>query len=207
MPESSLATSVSSRICHDLVSPIGAIVNGVDLVREMGAGEHAEAIGMIGQSAERASALLQLYRVAFGAAEADAQGVPRGLLAEQSTVLFAPPRIVLEWEGRIGPALPRHEARLVTLLLLCARSIVGIRGSVLLTTGMQAALPLTLAVVTENFSSTVDMLDLLADGTADGVSPRTVEFVLAARAARDLNVRLEVARTGDRATVIARTPA
>jgi histidine phosphotransferase ChpT len=207
MSDSSLATSVSSRICHDLVSPIGAIVNGVDLVREMAAGEHAEAIGMIGQSAERASALLQLYRVAFGAAEADSQNVPRGLLAEQSAVLFVPPRIALEWEGRMGPALPRLEARLLTLLLLCARSIVGIRGSVLLTTGSRSAFPLSLAVTTESFSSTVDMLDLLADGAADVVTPRAVEFVLAAHAARDLNVRLEVVRADDRATISAEAPA
>jgi histidine phosphotransferase ChpT len=207
MSDSSLATSVSSRICHDLVSPIGAIVNGVDLVREMGAGEHAEAIGMIGQSAERASALLQLYRVAFGAAEADSQNVRRGLLAEQSAVLFVPPRIALEWEGRMGPALPRLEARLLTLLLLCARSIVGIRGSVLLTTGSRSAFPLSLAVTTESFSSTVDMLDLLADGAVDVVTPRAVEFVLAAHAARDLNVRLEVVRADDRATISAEAPA
>jgi histidine phosphotransferase ChpT len=215
MPDSSLATSVSSRICHDLVSPIGAIVNGVDLVREMGAGEHAEAIGMIGQSAERASALLQLYRIAFGAAEADSTSVPRGLLAEHSAVLFTPPRIVIEWDGRAGPALPRREARLLSLLLLCARSILGMRGSVLLRTGMRAPLPLTLAVMTENFSSTVDLLDLLADGGAGGrgssgsgsdgfggqVSPRSVEFVLARHAARDLNVRLELERTAGRVTI------
>jgi histidine phosphotransferase ChpT len=204
MPDISLATSVSSRICHDLVSPIGAIVNGVDLVREMGAGEQSEAIGMIGQSAERASALLQLYRIAFGAAEADAQGVPRGLLAEHSAVLFAPPRIILEWEGRMGPSLPRREARLLALLLLCARSIVGIRGAILLRTGNRSALPLSLAITTEGFSNTVEMLGLLAGSAAVGdVSPRAVEFALARDAARQLNVHLDVARASDRVTISA----
>ena len=207
MPDSSLASSVSSRICHDLVSPIGAIVNGVDLVREMGAGEQSEAIGMIGQSAERASALLQLYRLAFGAAEADAQGVPRGLLAEHSAVLFAPPRIAFEWEGRMGPALPRREARLLTLLLLCARSIVGIRGSIVLRTGNRSAFPLTLAVATESFSNTLDMLELLADGGAgDHVSPRAVEFALARDVARESNVHLDVDKASDRVTISAEAP-
>ncbi len=208
MLDSSLATSISSRICHDLVSPVGAIVNGVDLVRDMGAGEHAEAIGMIGQSAERASALLQLYRIAFGAAEADSQSVPRGLLVEHCAVLFAPPRIVLEWDGRAGPALPRPEAQLLTLLLLCARSILGIRGSVLLRTEARSVLPLTLAIMTESFSSTVDLLDLLAENSTGGqVSPRAVEFVLARQAARDLNVRLEVEKANGRATISAEAPA
>lgn len=207
MPDSSLAISVSSRICHDLVSPIGAIVNGVDLVREMGSGEHAEAIDMIGQSAERASALLQLYRIAFGSAEADSQSVPRGVLAEHSAVLFTPPRIVLEWDGRTGPSLPRREARLLTLLLLCTRSILGIRGSVLLRTGTRSALPLSLAITTETYSSTVGLLDLLGDGGPGGeVSPRAVEFVLARHAARDLNVRLEVERAGHHVTISAEAP-
>ncbi len=207
MPDSSLATSISSRICHDLVSPIGAIVNGVDLVREMGAGDHAEAIGMIGQSAERASALLQLYRIAFGAADADSQSVPRGLLAEHAAVLFTPPRIVLEWDGRMGPALPRQEARLLTLLLLCARSVLGIRGSVLLRTATRAVLPLELTVVSESFSSTVGLLSLLADDGGNGqVSPRAVEFVLARHAAHDLNVSLRVEKTADRATISAEAP-
>ena len=206
MPDSDLATSVSSRICHDLVSPIGAIVNGVDLFRAMGAGEYAETIGMIGQSAERASALLQLYRIAFGAAEADSQGVPRALLAEHSAVLFTPPRIVLEWEGRLGPALPRREARLLTLLLLCARSILGMRGSVLLRTGSRSALPMALTVTSENFSSTVDMLELLSGGDPDQVSPREVEFVLAGEAARALKVRLELFREGDSVTIGAEPP-
>jgi histidine phosphotransferase ChpT len=198
-----LAASVSSRICHDLVSPVGAVVNGVDLVREMGAAEHSEAIGMIGQSADRASALLQLYRIAFGTAEAEAQGVGRGALADHAAVLFAPPRIVLEWQGREGPALPRREARLVTLLLLCARSILGVRGSIVLRTGAPAALPFSIEVTSDSLSSSAELLPVLERGMNGGepVSPRAVEFVLAQDAARDLNLRIEVAREPGRITL------
>lgn len=202
MHYTSLAASVSSRICHDLVSPVGAIVNGVDLVRELGGGEHSEAIGMIGQSAERASALLQLYRIAFGTAEPGAQGIARGTLAEHSAVLFAPPRIVLEWQGREGPALPRPEARLLTLLMLCARSILGMRGSIHLRTGARAALPLSLEVTAEIWSSTAESLALLEGAAHEGrVSPRTVEFVLACDAARALGARLEVRQAEGRVTI------
>jgi histidine phosphotransferase ChpT len=203
MDDIRLAASVSSRICHDLVSPVGAVVNGVDLVREMGAADHTEAIGMIGQSAERASALLQLYRIAFGTAEPDAQGVGRGALAEHAAVLFAPPRIVLEWQGREGPPLPRREARLLTLLLLCARSILGVRGSILLRTPPRSAMPLSLEVTTENLSSSADLLPLLESGMngGDQVSPRAVEFVLAEDAARDLELRIDVKREPGRITI------
>ncbi len=205
MDDIRLAASVSSRICHDLVSPVGAVVNGVDLVREMGAADHTEAIGMIGQSAERASALLQLYRVAFGMAEAEAQGVARGALAEQAAVLFAPPRIILEWQGRQGPPLPRREARLLTLLLLCGRAILGVRGSILLRTPPRSAMPLSLEVTTENLSSSADLLPLLETGIdgEDSVTPRAVEFILAHDAARELSVRIDVRREAGRITISA----
>jgi histidine phosphotransferase ChpT len=202
MHEFSLAASVSSRICHDLVSPIGAIVNGVDLVREMGAAERSEAIGMIGQSAQRASALLQLYRIAFGAAEASAAGVARGTLNEHWGVLFAPPRVVLEWDGREGPALPRPEARLLALLLLCARSILAMRGMVRLRTGQRTAIPIELSIMAESFSSTLDLLALLHGDKPDGaVSPRAVEFVLARDAAREMDMEIAVTREEERITI------
>ena len=62
-----LTSILVSRICHDLVSPVGAIVNGVDLVREIGGGDIEAELAMISQSSNRASALLQFYRIAFGA--------------------------------------------------------------------------------------------------------------------------------------------
>lgn len=204
MHDINLAASVSSRICHDLVSPVGAIVNGIDLVREMGSSDPSEALGMIGQSAERASALLQLYRIGFGAAEAEAQGVPRSLLAEHSAVLFSPPRIVLEWQGRDGPALPRREARLLVLLMLCARSVLGLRGSVLLRTGAESALPLSIEVMADPLSSSADLLALLErEADATQIVPRAVEFVLARDAALEMDLSLAVTRSGGRVAISA----
>lgn len=58
-----------SRLCHDLVSPVGAISNGVELLTEMG--PDAEALTLVGQSAQAAANRLKFYRVAYGAAGAD----------------------------------------------------------------------------------------------------------------------------------------
>ena len=58
-----LAGILASRICHDLVSPVGAVVNGMDLIREVGAGDAREELAMVGESAKRASALLQFFRI------------------------------------------------------------------------------------------------------------------------------------------------
>ncbi|MBM3540521.1 MAG: hypothetical protein FJX51_00610 [Alphaproteobacteria bacterium] len=72
-----------SRLCHDLVSPVGAISNGVELLTEMGPDE--EALALVGQSAQAAATRLKFYRVAYGAAGAD---LPPGELHDLMTALL-----------------------------------------------------------------------------------------------------------------------
>ena len=62
---------LSSRICHDLVSPIGAIHNGTELLTELGPGGIDDALGLIQHSASQASARLKCFRLAYGQAGLD----------------------------------------------------------------------------------------------------------------------------------------
>ena len=72
LPTGSLPVRVAelmcSRLCHDLISPVGAINNGVELVSELGPADTVEAMDLIADSGNRAAARLQLYRLAYGAA-------------------------------------------------------------------------------------------------------------------------------------------
>jgi histidine phosphotransferase ChpT len=61
-----------SKICHDLVSPVGAINNGVELVTDVGGDVMDEALQLIGNSAQQASLRLKLYRLAYGRAGSEA---------------------------------------------------------------------------------------------------------------------------------------
>lgn len=60
-----------SRICHDLISPVGAINNGLELIEDMGFEDGAEALELVQSSATTAGARLSLFRMAYGAAGAD----------------------------------------------------------------------------------------------------------------------------------------
>ena len=62
---------MASRICHDLVSPVGAINNGVELMQELGEDAGEEAIQLIASSAAQASFRLKCFRLAYGAAGTD----------------------------------------------------------------------------------------------------------------------------------------
>src|SRR4051812_27822118 len=64
-----LAALLCSRVCHDLISPVGAIVNGLEVLEEENDEETKTfALDLIKRSARTASAKLQFCRLAFGAA-------------------------------------------------------------------------------------------------------------------------------------------
>src|ERR1700687_3797740 len=89
-----LAALLCSRVCHDLISPVGAIVNGLEVLDEDKDEEtKVFALDLIKKSAHQASAKLQFCRIAFGAAGSagaqidlgDAEKVARGLLEDEKT--------------------------------------------------------------------------------------------------------------------------
>src|ERR1700756_5602176 len=119
-----LAPLLCSRVCHDLISPVGAVVNGLEVLEE-GKDEETRtfALDLIKKSAQQASARLQFCRLAFGAAGSagaaidlgDAPGVARGFLEDGKTRL--------EW-NLPRELLPKNRVKLLlNLLLLAAQTI------------------------------------------------------------------------------------
>jgi histidine phosphotransferase ChpT len=100
-----LAALLCSRLCHDLISPVGAIVNGIEVMEEDKDEEtKAFALDLIKKSAYQASAKLQFCRLAFGAAGSagaqidlgDAEKTARGLLEDgKTTLVWNLPRLLL----------------------------------------------------------------------------------------------------------------
>src|SRR5215212_3842204 len=100
-----LAALLCSRVCHDLISPTGAIVNGLEVLEEGSDAETKEfALDLIKKSAKTASARLQFCRIAFGAGGSagaqidvgDAEKVTRGLMEDEKTkIAWNLPRVLL----------------------------------------------------------------------------------------------------------------
>jgi histidine phosphotransferase ChpT len=91
-----LAALLCSRVCHDLISPTGAIVNGLEVLEDDGDQETKNfALDLIKKSARTASARLQFCRLAFGAAGSataqidlgDAEKMARGFIEDDKTKL------------------------------------------------------------------------------------------------------------------------
>jgi histidine phosphotransferase ChpT len=100
-----LAALLCSRVCHDLISPVGAIVNGLEVLEEAKDEETKTfALDLIRKSARVGSAKLQFCRIAFGAAGSataqidtgDAESVARGFFEDDKTKLtWKLPRIFM----------------------------------------------------------------------------------------------------------------
>jgi len=119
-----LAALLCSRVCHDLISPVGAIMNGLEVMEDGKDEETSQfAMDLIKKSAKTASAKLQFCRLAFGAAGSagaqidtgDAEKVTRGLMEDDKTKLaWKLPRLLLA-KNRVK--------LLLNMMLLAAQAI------------------------------------------------------------------------------------
>jgi histidine phosphotransferase ChpT len=125
-----LAALLCSRVCHDLISPVGAIVNGLEVLDDNPKPDDREfALDLIRKSAKTASARLQFCRLAFGAAGSagaqidvgDAQNMARGHLEDgKITIVWNLPRLLL----------PKNRVKLLLNMLVIAQQTIP-RGGVL----------------------------------------------------------------------------
>lgn len=121
-----LAALLGSRICHDLISPIGAIGNGVELMMMDGAGKGPE-MALIAESVANANARIRFFRVAFGTSTAD-QRIGRPEVLSILTDLGRGGRVQIDWQGPND--LPRREVKLAFLLIQCLETALAFGGRI-----------------------------------------------------------------------------
>jgi histidine phosphotransferase ChpT len=119
-----LAALISSRICHDVINPVGAISNGLEMLgEEQDEQMREQAMNLIRKSASQASAKLQFARLAYGAAGSagaeidlrDAEKVARDFVQSG--------KHSLAWKGP-AVTLPKNKVKL--LLNLVALGVVAL---------------------------------------------------------------------------------
>lgn len=125
-----LAALLCSRVCHDVISPVGAIANGLEILAEETDEEMREmAFGLVRRSSDQASAKLQFCRLAFGAAGSAGSRLDLGEAGEIARNFVGLERVTLEW------SMPREtrdktEVKLLLNLMLMGISAVPRGGTV-----------------------------------------------------------------------------
>ena len=119
-----LAALLCSRVCHDVISPVGAIVNGLEVLDDE-ADEDMRAIAMdlIKKSAVSASARLQFCRLAFGAAGSLTAAIDTGDAENAARGLIDNDRTALRWSAQRRLA-PKNVVKLLLNLCLIAAGAV-----------------------------------------------------------------------------------
>lgn len=125
LSQASLSALIGSRICHDLISPIGAINNGLELL-DMAGGQSGPEMDLIQESVGNASARIRYFRVAFGAAGEQTMG--RSEITSILADVMQGARLDVAW----GPmdAQPRSHVRLAFLALLCVETAMPYGGRI-----------------------------------------------------------------------------
>lgn len=127
--EPDIASLISSRICHDLVSPLGAISNGLELLELSGVTDGPE-YGLLNDSVANATARINFFRYAFGARR-DGSCLSETVLRTTLEDFYAGTRIRVFWA--VQGAVPRAEAKLALLVIQCLETFLPIGGVISVT--------------------------------------------------------------------------
>lgn len=125
-PQPDLAALLGSRLCHDLIGPIGAIGNGVELL-SLADGAMTEEVALIAQSVATLNARIRFFRVAFGIARPD-QFLHRAEVQSILDDLHPNGRITIDWTS--PPDLSRMEVKAAFLALLCSETLLRSTGHI-----------------------------------------------------------------------------
>ncbi|OBY27246.1 histidine phosphotransferase family protein [Leisingera sp. JC1] len=182
-----LAALVGSRICHDLISPVGAINNGLELLGMAGSMSGPE-LELISDSVANANARIRFFRIAFGAA--GDQQTPRAEIVSVLEDVSKGGRIQYQWSPLEG--CTRSEARLALLSALCLESALPYGGTVKIFCADGKW-----TIVGEGRKVTVDdeLWARVSGGSSNAeITPALVQFALLPEAAKEAGrtVRLEL---------------
>lgn len=179
MPNSAplaILEQLASRICHDLISPIGAIGNGLELLEEMGDVGDAEAIKLISYSAAQSAAKLAAFRLAYGAGGRDPNIKPEDVQRTFGKYISGDGKIKQAWDpfGPLGidPKKPAF-CKMLMLCLMLAGECLPRGGMILVDAGADGQTIITAQGQDANLR---DGVENALNGTVDAetIDPRLV---------------------------------
>jgi histidine phosphotransferase ChpT len=197
-----LAALLCSRVCHDLISPVGAIVNGIEVLEEDKDEEtRTFALDLIKKSAGQASARLQFCRLAFGAAGSagaqidtgDAEKVVRGLLEDDKTKIT--------W-NLARELKPKNQVKLLLNMLIVAGGAIP-RGGTLTVDPVEGGPGFRITASGLNARVTAVVAELLGGNPTQPVDAHGIQPFYTGILARDCGLAVSAVAEGETVVVAA----
>ena len=199
-----LAALLCSRVCHDLISPVGAIVNGLEVLDDNPKPEDREfALDLIRKSAKTASARLQFCRLAFGAAGSagaqidlgDAQAMAKGHIEDgKVTLTWNLPRLLL----------PKNRVKLLLNMLVIAQQTIP-RGGTLMIDPVGDGESMSFRITAAGLNARVpqNIVDLLSATSTAAVDAHAVQPYYTRLLAQACGMQVTLVLEGDKVIIAA----
>lgn len=204
-----LAAMLCSRVCHDLINPVGAIGNGLEVLADPTQSAMADgAQDLIANSAKQARAKLEFARLAYGASSTAGTDIDTRECERVARILFEIEKADLDWQVPLI-LLPKHKAKLLMNLLLIASTAVP-RGGLVTVKVEGAAGDERFVFISKSDAEKrqktlmpAGVEGLLAGTPEGGVDARGIQPFYAGILARMTDMDLKVSLDGDTFTLLA----
>ncbi|MEM9317611.1 MAG: histidine phosphotransferase family protein [Pseudomonadota bacterium] len=183
---------VGSRLCHDLINPLGAIGNGVELLAMM-PGSTGPEVSLIEEAVRDAQARIRFFRIAFGQTGTDNLIARREIIEIVDGLYGHSGRLKVVWEPEAE--LPRGDAKIGLLMLACAEHALQLGGVITIN---EANSVFRLHAEGKRVAMDADLWSILKGVTPmRPLAPAEVQFALFAQEAlkQDRVVRVDATET------------
>jgi histidine phosphotransferase ChpT len=204
MDDLEFAALLVSRVCHDLVSPVGAVVNGLEVLEEeRDAALRADALKLVSSSADLAAARLQFARIAFGAAGSAGAELDLTEVGRMVAGFLSGSKTRLVWNA--APVnWPKDWAKLLMNSALIAADALTRGGNLSIATSANAAMP-GFSITATGQSARVhdEVLRVLRGEPSLPLDGRSIQPFLTYKLAKLLDTRLDLTGSENSITMAA----
>jgi histidine phosphotransferase ChpT len=192
-----LAALIASRVCHDIISPVGAIANGLEVLEEDKENDEMRAFAMdlIRKSARQASAKLQFCRIAFGAAGSAGSEIDLGEAEKVAKGFVANEKPELVWNAERA-YLPKNQVKLLLNLVMAALGAVPRGGTITVDVRPGPEFTLTCVGPSARVPPNLEAF-LMGDLAGHGLDSHAIQPVYAGLLARAAGMTARVVKDGE----------
>jgi len=200
-----LTALVASRICHDMVEPMSAIIQGLEMIKGADGKTDPDALALLDHGVGKAWAKLEFFRFAMAGAiaEGDSELEEGRAVAEK---LYGVLKADLVWEA-VPVKMPRPAVRVIVNLLLIANECLPRGGTVTVTAGKQGGVGEVLVTAAGPRAKLKESTAQALRGVDGELSGHTIQPTLTALLARQGGVEISTREGEDKVARIARSPA
>ncbi|MXN65436.1 histidine phosphotransferase [Stappia sp. GBMRC 2046] len=201
-----LAALVASRVCHDIISPVGAITSGLEVLDEEGNEDMREfAMDLIRSSSRRASAKLQFARLAFGAAGSAGAAIDLGDAHKVAEGFMENEKADLQWDvPRL--LMAKNKVKLLLNLILIANQCVPRGGLILVKMDGDEERPhFTLRATGDYAKIPAVMTEILSGEEVERIDAHSVQPAYTLMLAEDSGMNLQIIKQDEAVLITSAT--